>query len=101
MIATAAPDLQHRHVRAGLPSQLQDHDLLLPYQMPDRQLVSWLFLVGLIQDRHRIACSVSASAVLSLGHLPAVLNESFASALGQVGDFTDATSAGPKYGDVL
>ena len=31
MIATAAPDLQHRHMRAGRPSQLQDHDLLLPY----------------------------------------------------------------------
>jgi hypothetical protein len=30
MIAAAAHDLQHRHMRAGLPNQLQDHDLLLP-----------------------------------------------------------------------
>jgi hypothetical protein len=31
MIATAAPNRQHRHVRADLRNQTQDHELQLPY----------------------------------------------------------------------
>jgi hypothetical protein len=31
MITTAAPNRQHRHMRADLRHQLQDHELQLPY----------------------------------------------------------------------